>query len=261
MARVCEAVQHAHQRGVIHRDLKPGGNILVQAEEAGTTTIATTDAPTTAGGGTSLGALRRRARGRGGAEDPRLRVARMTEGRAGAGMTTMGTNVGQLIGTLAYMSPEQLGNEGSDGREVDTRSDVYSLGVVLFQLLTGKLPYDVSRLAIPEAVRHDQGGSPDPPQRAEPRPPRGSGDDRLKGDREGEGGGATSPRRSWGRTSIASCWGGDLGEARLGALCAAQADAPLQDRRRRDRHRRDRPGGVRGVRRGVGGAVQGAGGE
>lgn len=113
--RVCQAVQHAHQRGVIHRDLKPA-NILVD-----------------------------------GSGQPKILdfgVARA----AGAGLhlTTMQTGIGQLIGTLAYMSPEQV---LADPAEIDTRSDVYALGVILFELLTGKLPLDVAGQALPEAVR------------------------------------------------------------------------------------------------------------
>jgi WD40 repeat protein/serine/threonine protein kinase len=137
MARVCDAVQHAHQRGVIHRDLKPG-NILVQSEEG-------PHPPKTDGTGTTLGL------GVTGIGQPKILdfgVARLADERLG--VTTMGTNVGQLIGTLAYMSPEQL---GADAADVDTRSDVYALGVVLFQLLAEALPYNLGSRALPEAVR------------------------------------------------------------------------------------------------------------
>ncbi|MFO0833059.1 MAG: protein kinase [Phycisphaerales bacterium] len=114
-ARICDAVHHAHQRGVIHRDLKPG-NILV--EDSGSPKIL------------DFGVAR--------AADADMRV------------TTMQTSIGQLIGTLPYMSPEQvLGDPG----EIDTRSDVYALGVVLYQLLTGRLPHDVASRSIPEAAR------------------------------------------------------------------------------------------------------------
>jgi eukaryotic-like serine/threonine-protein kinase len=111
--KICEAVQHAHQRGLIHRDLKPA-NILV--DESG---------------------------------QPRILdfgVARLTDSGAQA---TSRTDIGQLVGTLAYMSPEQvLGNP----EEIDTRSDVYALGVILYELLAGKGPYRLGR-ELHEAVR------------------------------------------------------------------------------------------------------------
>jgi eukaryotic-like serine/threonine-protein kinase len=114
MAKVCEAVEHAHQRGLIHRDLKPG-NILVD------------------GGG-----------------QPKIldfgvaRVAGTDE------QPTEHTDLGQLVGTLPYMSPEQV---LGDPLEIDTRSDVYSLGVILYELLAGRLPHDVKHRPLPEAVR------------------------------------------------------------------------------------------------------------
>src|SRR5215471_15825455 len=113
MVRICEGVQHAHQRGLIHRDLKPG-NILV--DETGQPKILD------------------------------FGVARVTDSDT---QTTRQTDLGQLVGTLAYMSPEQaLG----DPLELDTRSDVYALGVILYELLAGRLPYTVSR-NLPEAVQ------------------------------------------------------------------------------------------------------------
>jgi len=113
MAKVCEAVQHAHQRGVIHRDLKPG-NIL--ADMNGQPKVLD------------------------------FGVARVTDSNPKA---TRQTDVGRLVGTLAYMSPEQV---LADSLEVDTRSDVYALGVILYELLVGRAPYTVSR-NIPEAVQ------------------------------------------------------------------------------------------------------------
>ncbi|QOI98999.1 MAG: serine/threonine protein kinase [Phycisphaeraceae bacterium] len=115
IARVCEAVHHAHQRGVIHRDLKPG-NIIVDAQGV-----------------------------------PRVidfGVAREAEVDAGSGGGV--TSAGQMVGTLSYMSPEQC---GSSGGEVDVRTDVYSLGVVLFEVLSGHLPYEVSSMPPHEAAR------------------------------------------------------------------------------------------------------------
>ena len=114
-AKICDAVHHGHQKGVIHRDLKPD-NILVDSNG-----------------------------------DPKIidfGVARATD--ADLAVTTMQTTIGQLIGTLQYMSPEQC---DADPDRIDTRSDVYALGVIMFQLLSGKLPYDLKRQAIHEAVR------------------------------------------------------------------------------------------------------------
>src|SRR5215470_11730776 len=112
IVKVCDAVHHAHQRGLIHRDLKPG-NILV--DETGQPKILD------------------------------FGVARVTDSDAQA---TMQTDVGQLVGTLAYMSPEQV---LADPLELDTRSDVYALGVILYELLAGRLPYNISR-KIHEAI-------------------------------------------------------------------------------------------------------------
>jgi tetratricopeptide (TPR) repeat protein/predicted Ser/Thr protein kinase len=106
LLKICEAVHHAHQRGIIHRDLKPG-NILV--DESGQPKILD------------------------------FGVARITDCDAHA---TRQTDVGQLVGTLAYMSPEQA---SADPAAVDFRSDVYALGVILYELLAGKLPYELGR--------------------------------------------------------------------------------------------------------------------
>jgi predicted Ser/Thr protein kinase len=121
--RVCEAIRYAHQRGVIHRDLKPS-NILMEAD--GNPKIL------------DFGLAR--------ITDPELPRTSMTD-------------IGRIMGTLPYMSPEDA---RGDQEGMDVRSDVYSLGVILFELLTGELPYRVRRANLPEAVRII---CEDPPQR------------------------------------------------------------------------------------------------
>ena len=109
----CEGVEYGHRRGVIHRDLKPG-NILVDAEG-----------------------------------HPKIidfGVARSTE--SDSVTATLATEAGQLIGTLQYMSPEQVELDPGD---LDTRSDVYALGVILYQLLVDKLPYDLTGASLTKA--------------------------------------------------------------------------------------------------------------
>ena len=124
MTKICDAVHHAHQRGVIHRDLKPG-NILV--DESGQPKILD------------------------------FGVARATD--SDIQTTSLRTDIGQLIGTIPYMSPEQA---AGDPNELDTRSDVYALGVVCYELLADRLPYDLTDKMIPEAVRVIRDEDPTP---------------------------------------------------------------------------------------------------
>ncbi len=120
-ADICDAVHHAHQKGIIHRDLKPG-NLLVTPD------------------------------GR-----PKILdfgVARLTEPDAES--LAMHTSQGQLVGTLAYMSPEQV---AGDPAALDTRSDVYSLGVILFEMLAGRLPFELQDLSLPSAIQKISDGA------------------------------------------------------------------------------------------------------
>ncbi len=118
---ICQAVQHAHQKGIVHRDLKPA-NILITMVDA----------------------------------RPVAKVIDFGVAKATAGKLTdelLSTQFGAIVGTFEYMSPEQTGFTGQD---IDTRADIYSLGVILYELLTGLRPFDAARLkqaALTEMIR------------------------------------------------------------------------------------------------------------
>ncbi len=125
LARVCDAVHYAHQRGIIHRDLKPA-NILVEPPRDGADSVG----------------------------QPKVLdfgIARDTT----AEPATIVTRAGEFVGTLGYMSPEQC-----SALTLDTRSDVYSLGVVCFEALAGKLPIDVATRSVTDAITMMRDGSP-----------------------------------------------------------------------------------------------------
>lgn len=125
VAKVCDALHHAHVKGVIHRDIKPA-NLLVDLSG-----------------------------------QPRVLdfgIARLTEGDTAAGPMT---GAGQLVGTLAYMSPEQT---GGDPTRVDARCDVYALGVVLYELLCGRPPLKINDAMVADAVMRIQSEAPTPPR-------------------------------------------------------------------------------------------------
>ncbi len=127
LVRLCEATHHAHLRGVIHRDLKPG-NVLVMPDGS----------PKILDFGVA------RALG----DDPSTPRAE--------------TVAGEVLGTVAYMSPEQA---AGDPTRIDFRTDVHALGVIGYELLTGSLPHDLRGLALPVALARVQESPPVPPER------------------------------------------------------------------------------------------------
>ncbi|QDU68175.1 protein kinase domain-containing protein [Engelhardtia mirabilis] len=115
VASLCDAVHYAHGKGVVHRDLKPA-NVLVTAD--------------------------------GNLKILDFGVARMTD--ADVDTWTRGTQVGEVLGTLPYMSPEQV---TGDPEAVDLRADIYSIGVLVFELLAGQRPLDLTQRSLAEAAR------------------------------------------------------------------------------------------------------------
>jgi eukaryotic-like serine/threonine-protein kinase len=144
IARICRAVLHAHQKGIIHRDLKPANIIVIDDESS-----ASEECP----------------------GQPKVLdfgVARATNADIQA--ATIQKEAGMLVGTFSYMSPEQA---TGDPDELDTRSDVYSLGVIAYELLGGRLPFNLNKTAILETLRVITQEAP---------PPLDSIDRQLKGD-------------------------------------------------------------------------------
>ncbi|MCO6437603.1 MAG: serine/threonine protein kinase [Phycisphaerae bacterium] len=125
--RVCQAVSYAHQRGVIHRDLKPSNVLVVE------------DAPSGSSFSEGISAE---------VKVLDFGLARIVDDDSAPLSISLAT--GRIRGTLAYASPEQARGEAD---HVDTRSDVYSLGVMLYQLVAGRMPYDLRGIPLPAAIQ------------------------------------------------------------------------------------------------------------
>lgn len=137
-AKICDAVDHAHAHGVVHRDLKPGNILVVEAD------------------GREMRGVQPKVLDFG--------VARAAHTDQVSG--TLQTSAMQVIGTLPYMSPEQI--HPSDSTPVNLRSDVYSLGVILYEMLAERHPYDLSNRSIADAARTITETEPTPLGRVRP---------------------------------------------------------------------------------------------
>jgi hypothetical protein len=145
VATLAEAVEHAHRRGVLHRDLKPG-NVMLE------------DAPPGSRAGDDLGFL------------PRVTdfgLAKLVEGVPGGAGPGCQTQTGAILGTPAYMAPEQA---GGDSKSVGPAADVYALGIIPYELLTGRTPFQADSALDTLLLARTQ--EPVAPSRLRPRLPR-----------------------------------------------------------------------------------------
>ncbi|GMU38991.1 MAG: serine/threonine-protein kinase [Phycisphaerae bacterium] len=151
-ARVCDAVAYAHQRGVIHRDLKPANVLVADRDDAAH----------------EPDDVRNDSKARLSRAVPKVLdfgLARILQGDDDASPASIVTEIGHVFGTVPYMSPEHVRGNAA---EIDVRSDVYALGVMLYELLTGRLPYDVPRGRLAAAAEVICRQAPLPPRAAAP---------------------------------------------------------------------------------------------